>query len=199
MSKNTLTDADYAQAAKACGCEVAAIRAVDEIESRGSGFDTRGRPTILFERHWFRKLTGRKYDVSHPHLSCEYMPPRQNPSYKRDQWQLMHAAMALNESAAAQSASWGRFQIMGFNWRLCGCSSIEQFVERMGESAAQHLLMFVAFVTRLGLNDALRRRDWAAFAKGYNGPDYAANRYDEKLAAAYAKYAESSVTITGGA
>lgn len=195
-----LTEQDYQDAAEACGCNVAAIKAVAEVESRGEGFDKRGRPVILFERHWFRKLTARRYDGTHPHLSHPYLKPRDNPSYKRDQWELMREAMALAESAAAQSASWGRFQIMGFNWRLCGCSSVDQFVERMGDSERQHLLMFVAFVIAKGLNAALARHDWAAFAEGYNGSDYRANRYDEKLARAYEKYADpmDGFSITGG-
>src|SRR5690606_7984441 len=35
----------------------------------------------------------------------------------------------------------------------------------------------------------LRRKDWARFARLYNGPGYAQNRYDEKLAQAYARHA----------
>ena len=37
---------------------------------------------------------------------------------------------------------------------------------------------------------ALQNRNWADFAKRYNGPAYAQNKYDEKLAKAYAKYAK---------
>jgi hypothetical protein len=36
---------------------------------------------------------------------------------------------------------------------------------------------------------ALQAKNWAEFAKRYNGPAYAQNRYDEKLAKAYAKFA----------
>lgn len=37
------------------------------------------------------------------------------------------------------------------------------------------------------MKNALMNRDWAAFARAYNGPAYAKNRYDQKLAAAYAR------------
>ena len=37
--------------------------------------------------------------------------------------------------------------------------------------------------------EALRKKNWAAFAKAYNGPGYAKNQYDTKLAAAYASFA----------
>ena len=39
---------------------------------------------------------------------------------------------------------------------------------------------------------ALQRRDWAAFAKGYNGTAYRENRYDERLAAAYGKRSKAA-------
>jgi hypothetical protein len=39
------------------------------------------------------------------------------------------------------------------------------------------------------MKKALQDRDWAAFAKAYNGKGYAKNKYDEKLAAAYKKFA----------
>ena len=35
---------------------------------------------------------------------------------------------------------------------------------------------------------ALRKGDWAAFAKGYNGPAYVKNQYDIRLAAAFKKH-----------
>jgi hypothetical protein len=40
--------------------------------------------------------------------------------------------------------------------------------------------------------DALRQRDWAAFARGYNGPGYRANRYDAKLAQAFARHSSAT-------
>lgn len=35
---------------------------------------------------------------------------------------------------------------------------------------------------------ALQAKDWAEFARRYNGPAYKENRYDEKLAKAYQKF-----------
>ena len=35
---------------------------------------------------------------------------------------------------------------------------------------------------------ALRGKDWAAFARIYNGPNYAANKYDTKLADVFKQY-----------
>src|SRR5262249_39107639 len=38
------------------------------------------------------------------------------------------------------------------------------------------------------LDRALRGHDWTTFARGYNGPAYAKNSYDTRLAAAHQKY-----------
>jgi hypothetical protein len=40
-----------------------------------------------------------------------------------------------------------------------------------------------------GLINALKNKDWKAFARGYNGVGYAKNSYDIKLANAYKKWA----------
>ena len=77
---------------------------------------------------------------------------------------------------------------MGFNHAVCGYRTIEGFVEAMYAGAPFHLDAFVAFIKSRGLGLALKRRDWAAFARAYNGPGFAQNSYDAKLAAAYRKY-----------
>ena len=63
-----LDDAAIEAAAKKLDCQVAAVRAVIDVESRG-GFLPDKRPKILFERHYFSRLTKRKFDGSHPHIS----------------------------------------------------------------------------------------------------------------------------------
>ena len=62
-------------------------------------------------------------------------------------------------------------------------SSLRQY-----EGATQQLALFVKFVSRPPYLPALRAHNWAAFAKAYNGPGYAQNKYDSKLAAAYKRW-----------
>ena len=52
MSK-ILTNEQIVAQAKALGVEVAALKAVIEVECKGSGFNTDGSPVILYERHKF--------------------------------------------------------------------------------------------------------------------------------------------------
>lgn len=180
-----LSEADYKRAAEWLGCEVAAVKAVDRVESAGSGFLADGKtPKILFEAHLFSRLTGHKYDQSHPHLS--------SPSWNRKLYKggaaehdRLAEAVELERTAALQSASWGRFQILGSNWRECDFPHLQAFVNAMYQSEAAHLYAFVSFVRKRGLADELQRKDWAGFARGYNGPGYKNNRYDQKLEQAF--------------
>ncbi|NBI47735.1 LysM peptidoglycan-binding domain-containing protein [Burkholderia sp. ISTR5] len=67
-----ITEADFADAAKQLGCKVNVIKAVHETEVRGGSFtkvDGRKVPTILYERHYFYRLTGGKYWDTNPDLS----------------------------------------------------------------------------------------------------------------------------------
>ena len=79
----------------------------------------------------------------------------------------------------------GLFQIMGFNYRECGFTSVQEFVNVMCTSEGEHLRAFVNFINSQGFAKFLKNKEWSNFARGYNGPDYAENKYDEKLAAAY--------------
>ena len=176
-----LDDQAIEAAATKLGCSVAAVRAVIDVESRG-GFFPDGRPKILFERHYFSRLTKRKHDASHPHISLPKWGGYKGgtPEYDR-----LGEAIKLDRDAALRSASWGLFQIMGDNYKICGFGSAEDFVKAMVSGEAAHLDAFVAFVKKNRLDDELIRLDWAGFARGYNGPAYKANKYDTKLHAAY--------------
>ena len=181
-----LTDDDFARAAARLGCAVAAIRAVADVESAANGFLPDGRPKILFERHIFHRLTEGRFSNGHPHLSA-----RTPGGYRGGarEYERLGEALVLDRAAALKSASWGRFQIMGFNHALCGEPDLEAFVAGMVAAEAQQLGYFAGFIEGAGLAGALRRRDWPAFARGYNGPAHAANDYAGKMARAYARHA----------
>lgn len=178
-----LLDEDkIAEAARQLNCEVSAVRAVIDVESRG-GFLPDGRPKILFERHYFSRLTNKRYDASHPDISQGSWGGY--GAGGANQYTRLATAIKLDRAAALRSASWGMFQIMGDNFKLVGFATVEAFVAAMVSGEAAQLDAFVAFVKKNGLADELARHDWAGFARGYNGPNYRANRYDEKLATAY--------------
>lgn len=180
-----LTNEDFCRAAKRLKCKVAAVKAVSEVESRGEGFYTNGFPVILFERHKFKKYTNGKYNKTHPHLSG---PAGNYGSAGQNQRNKFNEAFALNPEAAMLSCSWGKFQIMGFNYEVCGYKSVGAFVDAMKESEGKQLDAFVSFVISNGLDKHLRNLNWSAFASGYNGSGYKKNKYDTKMASAFVKF-----------
>lgn len=183
-----ITRQQYQNAALDLGCETAAIMAVAEVESKGSGFLADGKPMILFEPHIFWKelrKRGIKPVVSDVCYSVWGTKPYGRYSEQHDK---LEKAAAINREAALCSASWGRFQIMGFNWKACGCASLQEFINAMYKSEDEHLRLFVNYIQSQQLDDELKELDWAGFARGYNGPAYTKNKYDIKLAEAYTKF-----------
>ena len=83
---------------------------------------------------------------------------------------------------------WGMFQIGGFNYKLCGCESVEEMVSKVCDSEFSQLEMFAVFIRNSGMLDALKKKDWAAFARKYNGPSYAKRGYHTRMAKEYANF-----------
>jgi len=162
-----ITETDFDRAAMLLDCEPAALKAVQKVETGGKGgFLHSGRPTILFEGHIFwqqlrtrgidpQRFTSGNEDILYPKWTKTH--------YKggEAEYERLLRARHVNEEAANASASWGMFQIMGFNHAACGEPSVASFVQK---------------------------KDWKAFARLYNGPAYAQNRYDEKLSTAYSSF-----------
>jgi N-acetylmuramidase len=189
----TLTAADFARAAKNLNVEIATIRAVAEVEAAGAGFLPDGRPAILYEAHIFHKHTKGAHAVAKDRRGVSLSSPRWNRSLYGASGAAQHNryedARALNPDAANKACSWGTFQILGENHKICGFETSQEFVDAMWTGGASaHLDAFVNFIQANKLDGALRAKNWAAFARGYNGPAYAQNAYDKKMAAAYARW-----------
>lgn len=184
MSKSALNEKDFQDAARRLNCEVAAIKAVAEVESKGDGFLPTGEPKILFERHIFSKRTNGLFDKTNPGISN---PVAGGYGTSASQHKRLQEAVILNRNAALMSASWGRFQVMGFNYALAGFNSLQEFVTAMYKGEREHLFAFVNYIINTSLDDELREKRWSDFARKYNGPDYKKNNYDVKMAEAYKK------------
>lgn len=184
-----LDDIDLPRIAARIGVGEDELHAVLDVEAAGSGFDALGRPKMLFEPHVFDRQLGpgdkrdraRAAGIAYPRWGAKPYP---KDSYPR----LMEAAK-IDARAAWRSASWGLGQIMGFNATAAGFTSPEEMVADFMEDEEAHLDAMVTFIVTAGLDDELRRHDWRGFARGYNGPSYAAHGYHTRLAAAYAKWA----------
>lgn len=187
MLRPQITGDDYRRAAARLGCEPEAVQAVAMVESSGSGFNPDGTPKTLFEGHHFHRLTGGRFSSSNPTLSFPKWTREHYGRGWKDEWARLQGAMSLDPDAAMMATSWGKFQIMGFNFSACGYTKLFDFVQAMRESEGKHLDAFVGFIESKGLADELRDLRWADFARSYNGSGYAANQYDQKMATAYAQ------------
>ena len=186
--KPILTKDDFARASKALGVPVAAIKAVLDIEAPRGGFQDDGQVSILFERHKFSKLTGGRYDKTHPDISNRV---RGGYGKYSEQHAKLQRAVELDRNAALLSTSWGKPQILGSNWREAGAASLQDFINQMHESEGAQLDLFVGFI-KANKNrwDALKALDWNEFARLYNGSAYREHKYHTRLAAAYKKHAQ---------
>lgn len=179
--------------------ELAAIKAVNEVESSGKGFFVDGRPKILFEGHIFwRQLRDRGIDPSSlaNASNADVLYSKWTRSHyiggSREYDRLEKAVNLLSDprvrEAALASASWGSYQIMGFHAIKLGYASVQAFVDQMYIHERNQLEAFGRYLSVFGCLAHLKTKDWAKFAKCYNGPSYDVNKYHIKLANAYQKY-----------
>ena len=149
------------------GVDEPTLKAVAAVESNGSGFvpPDDEEPKVLFEGHAFHRLTQGRYTAAHPTLSHKTWTKKNYAGSLKKEWDRLGRARALDRDAANQSASWGAFQIMGFNYGLCGdrirpsdCGTVSQVPNRLSK-----LLKKVRISLR-NLEDANHRRRVDALA-----------------------------------
>lgn len=194
-----LTEDDYRKVAEQLGIEVAAIKAVVDIEAGRThqGFASPGQPLINFDLAMFRRFAQKrginlsKFRNSH---AVVFAGPnaRRYGSHQNAQHARLEAARRISDEAAIEGTFWGMFQIGGFNWKKCGAESIDDFVDRMSDSEREQLELFARFIENSGMTRYLKNKDWAGFALRYNGPSYRKRGYHTRLAKAYAKHLKDS-------
>jgi hypothetical protein len=171
MSK--LTDGGIAKLAKEFGYDVAAIKAVIDVESGGSGFDSRtGKIIIQFEPHIFKRYTKVVIDNGVEHQA--------------EEWKAFNQAWKIDPEATMLSTSFGLPQVMGFNHKTAGYKTVGEMVDAFKTGEEEQVRGMLNFIkSNRKLNSAIKNKDWRTFAYYYNGPKYQINRYDVKLSRAY--------------
>lgn len=186
-----LSEKDLVNAANSLGIELNLMKALNRIESRGTGFLPGNGPVILFERHWFYRLYKKVHGEERANKTATYYPSICNPKrggYKggEEEWHRFNAAQTLDQSCAIESCSWGLYQLMGFHWETLGYESPLDFFQRMSRSEADQLDGIVRFImNNKELHRAMKDKNWSEIARLYNGEAYEENEYDKKLINAY--------------
>ncbi|HEY8099339.1 MAG TPA: N-acetylmuramidase domain-containing protein [Burkholderiaceae bacterium] len=198
-----ITDADYEAAAKELDCEVEVIKAIEKVESGGTtGFDNKNRPLILFERHIFSRNSARKYDATNPDISSktgyklkrkedavtadalakDYYAVNSTSNYKR-----LAKAYQLDKDAALKACSWGKFQVLGENYKAVGFGSVREMVDAHVKGPKGHLKTFIGFIKSKKLQKPMKDKNWEKIAQGYNGTGYKKFNYDKRIKKEYEK------------
>jgi len=190
--------------AKAHRIEPQALLAVVEVESAGKSMEMDGKtPCLLFERHIFYrelKKAGKTLQLARAEANglavSAWSPSTQykdeGTSEKRPA--LFNRAANIDEECAIRSCSWGVGQTMGFlaeEMKFTNARAMLAYM-RAGGVPAQVECM-VREIENKSLGPKLNAHSWAAFAKVYNGPGYATNHYDTKMAAAYIKWSKATL------
>ena len=185
------------------GIDTLAALAVWMVESGGRPF-TKGKPVLRFENHVFWDRWGRDHQAT---FDAHFVFGGHGADGKRreghewrekatDPWASFHGDQAKEYAVyhfartlsgvelAAQSASWGGTQVMGFNCGLIGYASAFDMVNAFARDLHWQVLGFFDFCRSAGLVDAIKAHDWVRFGDGYNGLGNGAI-YGPKLTAIY--------------
>jgi|GEM_PF-7013668 len=170
---------EYSRIADALGCTSELVRALAVQES------AEDPKALRCENHHWRKRRfasreGKAFDrVSNARsMDARWERFRAMDDVCRQDAMLNPAA----RNAAILCHSFGWCQIMGFNHRVCGYEDPRAFLAAM-ETIEGQRRAFIGFVKAdAALHSAFRREDLRVIALHYNGPAYAKNKYDTKLA-----------------
>lgn len=178
------TPADILHTAQVLAADPKALQAVLSVETSGAGFYDNGLPKILLERHYVYRLAT---DAQRAALTQDVCSPTPG-GYAGGlaEWDRFEKVATIDVDLATRSCSWGLPQIMGDNFAAAGALTVSQFRIAMALDEARQLDAMGAFIkSNPAMLTALQTKDWAGFARRYNGPNYSINKYDVKLAGAY--------------
>lgn len=199
----SLTADDYRHVADELGIEVAAIKAVVDIEAgpTAKGFWAPGKPVINFDLSMFRKFAPRNgLSIATAKKKAPVIFARPNirkyGSQQAGQQARLDAACELNPAAGIEGTFWGMFQIGGFNWKKLGFESPEAFAAEMSRSERAQLEIFARFISVFNMVDDIRNHRWLKFALKYNGPRAKSRGYHTRMAAAYARHKKETAGAT---
>jgi hypothetical protein len=185
---NRIDDYDLPRLGALIGVGEDELHAFMEVEAAGSGFDSVGRPKMLFEPHLFYRELGPKRDEA-VRQGLAYAKWGAKP-YPKESYTRLAAAEKIDAEAAYRSASWGLTQILA-KWHAdLGYPTAKAMVEAFMDDEANHLEATIKLLKQWGVDDDLKAHRWATVAKAWNGPQFAKHGYDKKLAREYARWSK---------
>ena len=197
MFSKEIIDAIVA-AANENGWPASALLAVVECETSGKPFEQDNHtPALLFERHkFYSELQSHKPLKLKDAIKAGLAIPKWNRKTQyKDQGtsagrlNVIAKARQIDEEVANRAASWGLGQTMGFNAERLHYENATAMVEELSKGVAEQIEAMVREIKSSKLDRHLKAKDFAAFARGYNGVGYKQNNYDTRMRNADAVWA----------
>lgn len=184
--------------AKLLGLLPAALLAIIEVES--NGVIGNPHPIIRWEGHYFDRLVPAKLrSVARAQkLASPKAGGIPNTKSQAGRYDILNKAAQIDKEAAYSSISIGVGQVMGAHAKDLGYTSAEAMFNRAKQGLAGQVELMLRFIKFNNLIDELQRLDWSAFARAYNGSNYAKNKYHTKMKEAYERYAGVTISPTKG-
>lgn len=192
-----LEDIDLPRIAHGIGAGEDEVHMLIDVEAAGSGFDSQGRPKMLFEPHIFYAELG-PGALRDKAVKAGLAYPKWKRGYPKDSYPRLKQAMEIDAADALRSASWGASQVLGRNHKMAGFQTVFEMVDAFCEDEDAHIEAMIEFCKSAGIDDDLRRLaalkrpttpdDCRVIAKAYNGARYEENNYHVKMAAAHNKW-----------
>lgn len=182
------TTAQIQAIADRLGASLRQVQAVAKVESNGGGWNDQGQPKALYERHYaWRRLRIKIPLLSDPAPGGYTLDADRDGT--NDSWEKLADMAMRNPVVAFESASFGKFQIMGAHWKSLNYAGPVEMAWSLRDHEANHYDMLSRFIVANSMLADLRRlstnpADCVGFARKYNGPAFAKNNYHHKLAAA---------------
>ena len=192
-----IEDLDLPRIAHRIGVGEDELHALMDTETSGKGFDSKGRPKMLFEPHrFYANLKGdERLAAVKAGLAYKDWKPG---AYPRDSYPRLKKAMLINETAALKASSWALGQVMGENHLMAGFSTVQAMVLAMMEDEENHVDAMVNFIIKAGIDDELRAlakltrpttpADCIPIVEVYNGKGFRKNDYHVKFARNHNKW-----------
>ncbi|MDR0872249.1 MAG: N-acetylmuramidase family protein [Prevotellaceae bacterium] len=145
--------------------EEASLYAFTATETGLKGFDEKtGKILIQFEPSWFKK-------------KAPYAPSGKwsvnTVDVQSREWEAFNDAFAKNSNAAMESTSIGLGQVMGFNWKRIGYTSVGAMWDDAKKGLDRQMWQMCRYIeTDIKLQSALKAKDWDTVATLYNGAGY---------------------------
>ena len=178
----------FAPLSNVLGIEPGMAVAVFAVESGGQAFGPDGRMLIRFENHIFYNYWGKNnVDTFNKFFTFDLNQRWTGHKWRSDpngawidfhgnqtlEWNVFNFARALDETAAMMSISMGAPQIMGFNFSVIGCVSVQDMFNAFTRSDRDQVFGFFDFIQGVlpgaGAVKSLQTKNFTQFATIYNG------------------------------